>query len=79
MFCESKELTQAKIGFQIGKQVLICSSRVSENYCLYTKILQYMASVTPAVKRTANMKLHQATLNTEKELSIKPLGSDECI
>lgn len=38
-----------------------------------------MASVTPAVNRTANMKLYQATVNTEKESSIKPLGSDECI
>jgi len=40
MFCERKELIQAKIGFQIVKQVLICSSHVSENYYLYTKILQ---------------------------------------
>jgi hypothetical protein len=35
-----------------------------------------MASGTPAVK---GMKLYQATVNTEKESSIKPLGSDECI
>jgi len=43
MFCDSKELIQAKIGSQIGKQVLICSSHVSENlcsYCLYTERLQ---------------------------------------
>ena len=30
MFCESKELIQAKTGSQIGKQVLICSSHISE-------------------------------------------------
>lgn len=76
MFCESKELIQAKIGSQIGKQVLICSSHVSENlcnYCLYTERLQSMASVTPAVKGTANIKLYQATVNIGKEPSIKTL------
>jgi hypothetical protein len=38
-----------------------------------------MASVTPAVKETANMKLYQATVYTEKKSSIKPPGNDDCI
>jgi hypothetical protein len=82
MFCESKELKQAKTGSQIEKQIFICSSHVSENvysYCLYNEGSQQMASVTPAVTGTANMNLYQPTVKTETDASLKPLTSDECI